>query len=208
MYRPSRREVLLALGSLAVAARSFAQHTEAGNSSESLRRIEAFEKRANVSNPPEKIFDAIGVRPGMVVAEVGARHGRIAIPLARRVGPNGRVYANDIDREALDVLRERAAGERLTNIETVVGRVDDPLLPKGALDMAVMVWTYHEVARPAALLKSLAPAVKPGGRVALVEPRIVTRAGVEADAAPAGLELIEVNETLIEKDNIYILRKR
>lgn len=208
MIRPSRREVLLAMFPLAVAARSVAQHAQAGRSSEAIRRIEEFERRANTSNPPETILDAIGVKRGMVVGEVGARHGRIAIPMARRVGPGGRVYANDIDTEALDVLRERAVAERLANIQTVVGTVDDPLFPQGALDMAVMVWTYHELSQPAALLKKLAPSLKPGGRIALVEPRVVTRAGVEADAGPAGLDLIEVNETLIAKDNIYILRKR
>ena len=174
----------------------------------SLRKIEAFETRVNASNSPETILDVIHVRPGMVVGEVGARHGRIAIPLARRVGPGGKVYANDIDGDALSLLRERSAREKLANVETIVGRVDDPLFPKGALDLVVFVWTYHELSQPAALLKNVATALKPGGTVALVEPRFLTRGAVVADAVPAGLELMEVNETTIPRDNVYILRKR
>lgn len=175
---------------------------------QTLRQVEEFEKRANATNSPQKIMDLAGVEVGMVVGEVGARHGRIAIPVARRVGPGGRVYANDIDAAALAVLRERCAAEKITNLETIVGNADDPLFPKGLLDMALMVWTYHEVAHPAALLKNLAPALKPGGTVALVEPTVVTRAKVEADAEPAGLTLVKVIPDVIPRDTVFILRKK
>lgn len=184
------------------------QSHASAEASQALRDVEAFERLANESNPPETILDLVHVRPGMVVGEVGARHGRIAIPLARRVGPSGKVYANDIDAPALSLLRARAAHEELANLETVVGKVDDPLFPQGALDMVLFVWTYHEVSQPAALLKGVAATLKPGGTVALVEPRVVTRSGLEADAGPAGLQLIEVNETALSRNNVYILRKR
>ena len=175
---------------------------------QTLRQVEEFEKRANATNSPEQIMDLVGVEAGMVVGEIGARHGRIAIPVARRVGPGGRVYANDIDAAALGLLRERCDAAKITNLETVVGKVDDPLFPKGALDMALIVWTYHEVSQPAALLKNLAPALKPGGTVALVEPLTVTRAKVEADAEPAGLTLVKVIGDVIPRDNVFILRKK
>jgi ubiquinone/menaquinone biosynthesis C-methylase UbiE len=175
---------------------------------QTLRQIEEFEKRANATNSPERIMDLVGVDVGMVVGEIGARHGRIAIPVARRVGPGGRVYANDIDTAALAFLRERCAAEGITNLETVVGKVDDPLFPKGTLDMVLMVWTYHEVSQPAALLKNLAPALKPGATVALVEPLMVTRAKVEADAEPAGLTLVKVIADVIPRDNVFILRRK
>ena len=175
---------------------------------QTLRQVEEFEKQANATNSPERIMDLVGVQAGMVVGEVGARHGRIAIPVARRVGPGGKVYANDIDAAALALLRERCAAERITNLETVVGKVDDPLFPKGALDMALMVWTYHEVSQPAALLKNLAPALKPNATLALVEPLIVTRAKVEADAGPAGLTLVKVIADAVPRDNVFILRKK
>lgn len=200
--------ILLALVPLAAAAVVVAQGNRECIAQESIPEVEAFEQRANASNPPGKILDAIGVKPGMVVGEVGARHGRIALPLARRVGPGGRVYANDIDAKALALLRARAEKEHLANLDTIVGRVDDPLFPKGSLDLAVMVWTYHELSQPAALLKNLAAALKPGARVALVEPRVVTRASVEADAGPAGLELIDVLGGVVARDDVFILRKK
>lgn len=175
---------------------------------QSLRQVEEFEKRANATNSPERILDLVGVEAGMVVAEVGARHGRIAIPMARRVGPRGRVYANDIDADALALLRERCAAEKVSNLETILGKVDDPLLPKATLDLVLMVWTYHEVSQPAALLENLVRAVKPGGTVALVEPFVVTRAKVEADARHAGLTLVKVIADEIPRDNVFILRKK
>jgi SAM-dependent methyltransferase len=206
-----RRLILLAVVLLAAAGVAMAQqlsHAPASAPAQSVREVEEFEARANASNPPDTILEAIRVRPGMVVGEVGARHGRITIPLARRVGPGGKVYANDIDGPALAFLRDRAVREKLANIETIVGKVDDPLFPPATLDLAVMVLTYHELTQPAALLKNLASALKPGATLALVEPRVVTRAGVDAAAGPAGLELIEVNETLTARDTLYILRKR
>jgi ubiquinone/menaquinone biosynthesis C-methylase UbiE len=175
---------------------------------QTLRQVEEFEKRANATNSPERIMDLVGVEAGMVVGEVGARHGRIAIPVARRVGPGGRVYANDIDGAALALLRERCVAEKITNLETVAGKVDDPMFPEGALDMALMVWTYHEVSQSAALLRNLAPALKAGGTLALVEPLTVTRAQVEADAEPAGLTLVKVIPDVIPRDNVFILRKK
>jgi ubiquinone/menaquinone biosynthesis C-methylase UbiE len=204
----ARLVLACAAASLALAVTVSGQGNPHGSAPDSLRQIEEFERRANVSNPPATILDAIHVAAGMVVGEVGARHGRIAIPLARRVGPGGKVYANDIDRSALALLRERCAREQIANVETVVGKVDDPLFPKGALDMALMVWTYHEVSAPAALLKNLAPALKPGGTVALVEPSTVTRSKVEADAEGAGLTLVKVIADVIPRDNVFILRKK
>ncbi len=208
MQSTSPRLVILAVTQLAIAGIALGQSSGPIITPQVIRQVEEFEARANASNPPDTIMDAVGVKPGMVVGEIGARHGRIAIPLARRVGPSGRVYANDIDGEALAVLRARCASGKITNLETILGKVDDPLFPPASLDMALMVWTYHEVAQPAALLRNLTPALKPAATVALVEPRIVTREGVASAAGPAGLELVKVIETLIERDNIYILRKK
>ncbi len=199
---------LIVVFPLAFASPALPQGHGAANLPQSIRQIEEFEARANLTNPPEKILDLVGVRAGMVVGEIGARHGRIAIPLARRVGAAGKVYANDIDQAALGVLRERCAIAGITNLETIAGKVDDPLLPRASLDLALMVWTYHEVSQPGALLKSLAPSLKTGGRLALVEPVMVTREKVEADAAPAGLTIVSVLEGVIERDVVLILAKK
>jgi ubiquinone/menaquinone biosynthesis C-methylase UbiE len=105
----------------------------------------------------------------MVVGEVGAGRGYFTFRLASRVGPTGKVYANDIDEEGLGHLRNRAAERHLTNIATIVGRVDDPMLPKGQLDMVVMVNTFHDLAKPVELLAALVPCLKPGGKVVILD---------------------------------------
>ena len=162
-------------------------------------------------------MDAAGVKPGMVVGEVGAGRGRFTIHLARRVGPSGRILANDIDKESLEFLRERCQHAGIGNVEIVLGLVDDPLFPKGSLDMAFMVWTYHFVDEPVALLKNLMPALKPGSTVVLVEPDPVRGPGgkdhgisperMHREAAEAGFELVRT-ETFLPEDLIFVLRIR
>ncbi len=81
---------------------------------------------------PERVMDAIGIRPGMVVGEAGAGRGYFTFKLARRVGETGKVYANDIDNDALAHVRERCRDESVRNIETVLGEVADPPFPAHA----------------------------------------------------------------------------
>jgi ubiquinone/menaquinone biosynthesis C-methylase UbiE len=161
-------------------------------------------------------MDAIGLGPGMVVGEVGAGQGRFTVHLAARVGPAGKVYANDIDGGGLAHIRERCQRDGTTNVETVLGRVDDPLFPRDSLDLAFMILTYHHLSRPVDLLKNLAPSLKPGAVVAVVDPDPVKdsdRAGhestskeeIEKDAAAAGYELVRL-ETFLSRDNLFILR--
>ena len=175
------------------------------------------ERQATERQPPEKVLPAIGVRPGMVIGEVGAGRGRYTVYLARGVGETGKIYANDINPKSLEVLRLRCQNEGIRNVETVLGDVDDPLFPKGALDMAFMVLTYHHLAKPVDLLKNLIPSLKPGAEIAIIDPdpvRDENRGGrestsvekIRSDAARAGLELVRV-ETFLEKDNIFILAR-
>ncbi|MCJ7586692.1 MAG: class I SAM-dependent methyltransferase, partial [Candidatus Aminicenantes bacterium] len=128
-----------------------------------------WEKRVNRRQPPERIMDAIGLKPGMVIGEVGAGTGRISVWLARRVGPQGKVFANDIDAEALDRLWARAKRLKFGNVETVLGKSDDPLLPRDALDIAFMINVYHHLEKPQAILVAIRPSLKPGGVLAIVE---------------------------------------
>jgi ubiquinone/menaquinone biosynthesis C-methylase UbiE len=104
---------------------------------------------------PERVLDAVGVRPGMVVGEVGAGRGYFTVKLARRVGPEGRVFANDIDEHALTELERRCHDEDLHNVVTVVGEPDDPLLPERALDFVFLVYALHHIDRPTLLLRNL-----------------------------------------------------
>jgi ubiquinone/menaquinone biosynthesis C-methylase UbiE len=82
-----------------------------------MERIQAYEEWANDKQPPDTVMDAIGVRAGMVIGEVGAGRGRYTVHLARRVGSTGKIYANDIDAEALAFLRERCRRSQITNVE-------------------------------------------------------------------------------------------
>jgi len=120
---------------------------------------------------PEQALDLIGVAPGMVVADVGAGSGYMTTRLARRVGPTGRVYANDLQPAMLEIVRRKAAQGGLSNIETIQGTETDAQLPEGAVDLVLMVDVYHEMWQPQAMLRSLRRALKPGGRLILVEYR-------------------------------------
>ena len=118
---------------------------------------------------PERVMDAIGVRPGMVVGEAGAGRGYFTFKLARRVGDGGKVYANDIDGASLDYLRERCRSEGIRNIETVLGEVADPRFPAAALDLVIMVYALHDFAEPQAFLEKLKESLKPGAAVVILD---------------------------------------
>lgn len=120
---------------------------------------------------PETALDAIGLKPGMAVADVGAGVGYFTLRLARRVGPAGKVYANDVQPEMLAMLKERAAKASLSNIDTVLGTETDSKLPKGSLDLILLVDVYHEFSQPQRMLGNLREALKPEGRLVLLEYR-------------------------------------
>jgi len=116
------------------------------------------------------IFDAMRVRPGAVVADVGAGGGFLTVRLARAVGTDGRVLAVDIEPRVLESLRERVRQESLTNVEVIRGDEDDPHLAPASLDAAVIVNAYHEMRAYHAILHQLRRALKPDGRLVIVEP--------------------------------------
>lgn len=119
---------------------------------------------------PEVILDGAGVRPGMVVADIGSGPGFLTIPLALRVGTDGKVLAVDVAPEMLERLRERAAEAEAGNVETLLSPDGGPLpIPAGSLDAAVMVNVLHEVDARDALLRDLLGALKAGGALGLVE---------------------------------------
>jgi ubiquinone/menaquinone biosynthesis C-methylase UbiE len=91
--------------------------------------------------------------------------------MARLTGPTGKVYAVDIQRQMLEDLKQKAASEKITNIETVLSKEDDPMLPVNSVDLILMVDVYHEFAKPQAMLRKMRAALKPGGRMVLLEYR-------------------------------------
>lgn len=120
---------------------------------------------------PEKALDALEIKPGSVVGDVGAGVGYFTEKLARRVGPNGKVYANDIQPEMLVQLRKNMAKLGIGNVQTVVGAEDDPHLPANTLDLILLVDVYHEFSKPQAMLRHMRESLKPGGRLVLLEYR-------------------------------------
>jgi ubiquinone/menaquinone biosynthesis C-methylase UbiE len=189
---------------------------------------ESWEKTANARQPSAKVMDAAGIKPGMIIGEIGAGRGRYTVQLSGRVGAAGKIYANDIDSKALAYLAERCRRNRIDNIETVLGQVADPRFPKTGLDMIFMVWTYHMLEKPVDLLQSLAAYLKTGATVVMVEPvpaetedeikevtartgrrpnsiNVVTKESIERDAARAGFEIVLMDSSLT-MDNIFILR--
>jgi ubiquinone/menaquinone biosynthesis C-methylase UbiE len=170
--------------------------------------------------PAEKVLDAVGVKPGMIIGEIGAGSGIFTIPLAVRVGEKGRIYANDIYQPALDNLRERCQKDGLKNIEIILSKVDDPLFPKAAVDMVFIVRTYHHLSQPVALLKNTISSLKPNaiivivdpdpvkgttGRIKLIPSELTPPEKVRREAAEAGFEIADIL-TFLETHNIFILK--
>jgi ubiquinone/menaquinone biosynthesis C-methylase UbiE len=120
---------------------------------------------------PERALDLIGVAPGMIVADVGAGSGYMTTRLAQRVGPSGKVYANDVQPALLEILGDKARREGLTNIEVALGTEEDARLPEHAIDLALLVDVYHEFSQPQKMLQSIRRSLKPGGVLVLVEYR-------------------------------------
>jgi ubiquinone/menaquinone biosynthesis C-methylase UbiE len=118
---------------------------------------------------PDLIMDALAVFDGAVVADLGAGGGWFTIQLARRVGPNGIVYAEDIQPQMVEAIDRRMRREGLTNVQTRRGTPDDPRLPAGRLDAVLIVDAYHEIENPEALLRNVVLALKPTGRVGIVD---------------------------------------
>jgi SAM-dependent methyltransferase len=122
---------------------------------------------------PDLIMDALGIADGAVVADLGAGGGWFTSRLARRVGPNGVVYAQDIQPQMIDAIARRVQRENLRNVQTILGTALDPRLPRG-LDAVLIVDSYHEMNDPArpevirTLLGNVAKALKPQGRVGIV----------------------------------------
>ena len=129
-----------------------------------LERAEREEEEA-----PSKAIDALDLKPGMVIADIGAGSGYYTSRMARKVGPTGRVFATDIQPGMIAILERRIKAERLTNVTTVHGAMDDPSLPPQSIDLAIMVDVYHELQQPQLFLQRLKAVFKPGGRLVLLE---------------------------------------
>jgi ubiquinone/menaquinone biosynthesis C-methylase UbiE len=120
---------------------------------------------------PDLAIRLLRIQKGWTVADVGAGSGYITLRLARAVGPMGKVYANDIQPGMLDLLQKNVAKAKMSNVIPVLGTIDDPKLPAGSVDLAIMVDVYHEFSQPQKMLQGLRDALKPDGRLVLLEYR-------------------------------------
>jgi tRNA A58 N-methylase Trm61 len=117
----------------------------------------------------DKAMDLVGLAPSMVVGEAGAGDGFFTLPMARRVGPSGEIYANDINAEALRRLGENATREHLANIHVVKGRVNDPVFPRTDLGLVVVVHAFHDFDRPVEWLVNCKKYLKADAQVAIID---------------------------------------
>lgn len=186
--------------------------------------IEEWEGEYFKRQPPDKILPAIGIKPGMVIGEIGAGRGRMTVYMAREVGPSGKIYANDIDEKALAYLEGRAVRQGFKNVVTITGRQDDPRFPDNSLDMAVMVLVYHMLESPDSLLRNIKSGLKPGANLVIIDPvdRLIDgefgidrskpgdqpptiKERIAKSAKATGYEILKT-ETFLPDDYIFILK--
>lgn len=167
---------------------------------------------------PDQALDAIGIEAGSTVADIGAGVGYFSWRLARRVGPGGIVYAEDIQPPMLDALTKNMAARHLTNFRAVLGTMENPKLSPDSLDLVLLVDVYHEFSEPEKMLDHIRAAMKPNGRIVFIEyraedPKVpikpeheMTVAQVRAEVQPEGYRFDKTIEVLPEQ-HIIIFRK-
>ncbi len=167
---------------------------------------------------PEQALALIRIRPGMVVADVGAGSGYMTTRLARLVGAGGTVYANDVQPAMLRIIHDKAEAEHLSNVEIVQGSDTDTHLPANTIDLALLVDMYHELWHPQEMLRSIRGALKPNGQLVLVEYRLedptipiaathrMSVAGVRTEVQAEGFTFDRVIEAL-PRQHIIVFRR-
>jgi ubiquinone/menaquinone biosynthesis C-methylase UbiE len=117
----------------------------------------------------DRVMDLLQLKPGSTVADIGAGSGWFSVRAARRVAPQGRVIAEDINPKAVAYIQQRAQREHLANIVPLLGTPDDPKLAPDSLDAALMLKVYHEIAHPLLVLANLRAALEPGARFGIID---------------------------------------
>lgn len=163
---------------------------------------------------PIAAIQGLDLAPDAVVADIGAGTGYFATRIARRL-PEGRVLAVDIQPEMLALMQQELDNQGMTNVEPVLGQIDDPNLPPNSIDLALMVDAYHEFAYPYEIMQGIVQALKPGGRVVLAEYRAenplimikrlhkMSQAQVKAEMAAVGLEWLKTENFLPQQHLLF-----
>jgi ubiquinone/menaquinone biosynthesis C-methylase UbiE len=165
-----------------------------------LERLERDDEEA-----PNVALDVLKIAKGSSVADIGAGSGYITLRLSTRVGPTGHVYANDIQPEMLQMLGQKLSDKHITNVTLVQGTFDDPKLDPASVDLALMIDVYHELSEPQAMLRHIRAALKPGGRLVLLEyrkedPTVPIKPDHKMSVAVAKLEVEAEGYTLAKVD--------
>jgi ubiquinone/menaquinone biosynthesis C-methylase UbiE len=173
--------------------------------------------RRDKSMRPELIMDTIGVKPGMIIGEVGAGEGYFTFKLSDRVGPEGKIYANDIKKSVLESIEEKSEEKNIENISVVKGETEDPLFPENELDMIVMMLVYHDLEKPVIFFRNLKKYLKPEANVVIIDrdpdrwgedwDHFMTKKEILESVKKSDYELVGL-ETFLERDNIYIFRPK
>ena len=168
---------------------------------------------------PDLVLNALDLKPGMTVADIGAGTGYYTWRIAQRIGATGTVYAVDVQPEMIKALERQMSRRRATNVKAVTGTPTDPKLPRNSLDLALMVDVYHEFEQPYEMLAAIVGALKPGGRVAFVEfrgndPKVpikplhtMTEEQVRREAGAHALEWIRTTRDL-PWQHVIVFRKQ
>jgi precorrin-6B methylase 2 len=175
--RPLRASIalaaLLALALVAADASQSARHPVSGRVLAPTMGVEGADwldrPEREREEAPSQAIAALGLKRGDVVADIGAGSGYYTVRLAEAVGPAGRVVATDLQPGMLAIIKARLARDRVRNVELVQGRADDPVLPAKTFDLLLMVDVYHELATPQVFVRKLKDALKPEGRLVLIE---------------------------------------
>ena len=166
---------------------------------------------------PSRVMDTLAVKEGMIIGEAGAGRGYLTFHLAGRVGAKGKIYANDISTSSLQELKEEAEEEGITNIETIIGKIDDPLFPKDTLDMVIMIMAFHDFTKPVPWLNNLKKYIDPDTRLVIIDrdperygrrfDHFMTEKKLIETVRKGGFDLIKLHKFL-ERDNIYIFKMK
>ena len=155
-----------------------------------------------------QVMELLGITAGKSVADIGAGSGWFTVRAARRVTQTGKVYAVDINPEAVRYIKDRAQKEGLKNITTILGKPGDPQLPPSSVDAVLLLKTYHEVAKPVQLMEKVRVALAPGARVGIIDRNGngdnhgVDKKVVVKEMESAGYQLTGEHDELVKADKM------
>jgi ubiquinone/menaquinone biosynthesis C-methylase UbiE len=162
--------LLLGLALLSPRAALFAQAPQHSTSTPYSGDLSIFEyKDRDKKLQINRVMDLLDIKPGKSVADIGAGSGWFTVRASQRVGPQGTVFAEDINPESIKAITQRAQQENLKNIRTIQGTPDDPELPKASVDAVLMLKVYHEIAHTSLFLRNLKPALRPGAKFGIID---------------------------------------